>query len=120
MYDPYNPYYGYNMSPTPTTPVRSYNMTVPVVSGRAGAEAFRMEANSSIFLMDDSGEMVWFVMTDGAGYKKTVLPCDIKPHQDQEQVKMDSIESRLSRLEGFMNELTGDTGTSEATKSTSD
>ena len=57
MYDPYNPYYGYNISPTPTTPVRSYNMTVPVVSGRAGAEAFRMEANSSIFLMDDSGEM---------------------------------------------------------------
>lgn len=80
------------------------------VKGRPGAEAYALGPNSSALLLDESGTLVWLCVTDGAGYK-TVSPYDITPHQDAPQPDFSSLESRIQRLEGFMNELSGDTST---------
>jgi len=78
------------------------------VNGRGGAEAFRMGPNSSAFLLDESGELLWAVTTDGAGYK-TILPYDITPHQEAAPPDYSRIEARLTRLEEIIDGNTGDT-----------
>ena len=44
-------------------------MQVTRVSGENGANAFQMGPNSSALLLDETAPIVWFVQTDGAGYK---------------------------------------------------
>ena len=85
-------------------------MQVVRVNGRPGADAFAMGPNCSALLLDESGALVWLCTTDGAGYK-TISPYDITPHQDAPAPDFSSLESRIKRLEGFMNELSGDTTT---------
>ena len=85
-------------------------MQVVRVNGRPGADAFVMGPNCSALLLDESGALVWLCTTDGAGYK-TISPYDITPHQDAPAPDFSSLESRIKRLEGFMNELSGDTTT---------
>lgn len=82
-------------------------MQVVRVNGRGGAEAYSIGPNSSALLLDESGRMVWAVTTDGAGYK-TISPYDILPHQDAPTPDYSDLESRIKRLEGIMNELSGD------------
>jgi len=85
-------------------------MQVVRVNGRGGAEAFSIGPNSSALLLDESGRIVWAVTTDGAGYK-SIAPYDIQPHQDAPAPDYGSLESRIARLEGIMNELSGDSST---------
>ena len=85
-------------------------MQVVRVNGRNGAEAFSIGPNSSALLLDESGTLVWLCTTDGAGYK-TVSPYDIAPHQDAPAPDFSGLESRIARLEEFVNDLTGDTST---------
>ena len=73
-------------------------MQVTKVNGAGGANAFSMGPNSSALLLDASGTMIWAVTTDGAGYK-TVVPYDIMPHRNQEQIAVKSLEDRIKRLE---------------------
>ena len=73
------------------------------VNGRNGAEAFQIAPNSSTLLLDMNSPIVWFVMTDGAGYK-TVLPYDITPHKEVDKAQeykdvLNSIMNRLSKIE---------------------
>lgn len=72
------------------------------VNGRNGATAFQMGPNSSAILLDESGTMVWLVVTDGAGYK-TVSPYDINPHQDAPAPDYSDMNARLTRLEEIVN-----------------
>lgn len=83
-------------------------MQVVKVNGRNGAEAYQMGANSSALLLDESGTLVWAVTTDGAGYK-TISAYDITPHKEAPAPDYGSLESRISRLEGILNELSSDT-----------
>ena len=77
LYNPYiNPYAGYQQNPYQQQPKQE----VVKVNGENGARAFPIGANSSAILLDESGQLVWLVTTDGAGYK-TVMPYDISPHQ---------------------------------------
>ena len=91
----------------PTTYSQLPQMKVTTVAGRQGAEAFKMGPNSSVLLLDESGLLVWLVVTDGAGYKSTISPYDISPHKTEPSPDFKSFEERLMKLEGFMNELTG-------------
>lgn len=93
------PFYGYQ-SPT---------MQVVKVSGEGGARAYQMGANSSALLLDESGLIVWLVVTDGAGYK-TVSAYDITPHQVQQPPDFGSLEARIKRLEEMIN-ATNDSST---------
>lgn len=95
-------------------------MQVVKVNGEGGANAFSMGPNSSALLLDTSGTMIWAVTTDGAGYK-TVVPYDIQPHKNPEQIAVKSLEDRIRRLEEMINDghpetdkRSGNAGESEA------
>ena len=95
--NPYlNPYY--QPTPQPYSPPSS----VIKVNGENGARAYQIGANSSALLLDESGLMVWLVVSDGAGYK-TVTPYDITPHQTAPAPDFGSLESRIKRLEDMIN-----------------
>lgn len=101
FYNPYQPTqyqnpYVYGQQPT----IQRYEITR--VNGRNGADAFRMAPNSSILLMDENDPIVWLKVTDGAGYA-TVTPYSIAPYQPTPAVDVNSLETRVSRLEEMLN-----------------
>lgn len=106
MYNQYlNPYPSFQ-------PMQQITQSVQVVkvNGENGARAYQIGPNSSALLLDESGTMVWLCVTDGAGYK-TVTPYDISPHQTAPAPDFSSLEERIKKLEGFMNEFTADPAT---------
>ena len=109
--NPYN-YLGAQaaMNPYQNMVSGAQQMQVIKVNGEGGANAFSMGPNSSALLLDTSGTMIWAVTTDGAGYK-TVVPYDISPHKNPEQIAVKSLEDRIRRLEELIN-----VGHSEADK----
>ena len=90
-------------------------MQVVRVNGRGGAEAFAIGPNSSALLLDESGRLVWAITTDGAGYK-TIAPYDIAPHQDAPAPDYSGLETRIAKLEAFVNEYTSDTTAASSDK----
>lgn len=72
------------------------------VKGQNGAEAFQMAPNSKVLLLDENDPLVWFVQTDGAGYK-TATPYTIAPFQPAPPVNLNSLEQRLTALEEKIN-----------------
>lgn len=69
------------------------------VNGEAGAHAFQMAPNSSIFLADaTNSNLIWLVQTDGAGYL-TATPLDVMVHQEKQQPSIGSLEERIKSLE---------------------
>ena len=103
--NPYlNPYGAAQFQP------QTYQAPVQVVrvTGENGARAYQIGANSSALLLDESGLMVWLVTSDGAGYK-TVAAYDIVPHKEAPAPDYGSLESRIKRLEGMMDEYAGHT-----------
>lgn len=101
-----NPYMQYGQNPYQQQPKQD----VVKVNGENGARAFPIGANSSALLLDESGEIVWLVVTDGAGYK-TVMPYDITPHKVAPAPDYSTLEQRIERLEGLINANTADTST---------
>ena len=100
MYTPYNPASPYSNLLMGQQPKKE---EVVKVSGRPGAEAYQLDANSSALLLDTTAAIVWLVQTDGAGYK-TLTPYDISPHVEikpEDQFK--SLEERISKLEERLN-----------------
>lgn len=106
MYDyTQNPLYNPTMNPyLPQTHAQlaQPRQEVVKVNGEPGARAYPMGPNSSALLLDVSGQIVWAVTTDGAGYK-TVAPYDITPHQDATAPDFGSLEARIARLEERVN-----------------
>lgn len=99
LYNPnINPYAAYQHSPYQQQP----KMEVVKVNGEGGARAFPIGANSSAILLDESGQLVWLVTTDGAGYK-TVMSYDITPHQTAPAPDFTTLEQRIERLEEIIN-----------------
>lgn len=85
------------------------------VNGRAGAEAFSMGPNSDDILLDLNDPIIWFVQTDGAGYK-TITPYDISPHKEVSQTDiLQSLDNRIAKLEEVL--LNGKSDTSTNAKS---
>lgn len=73
------------------------------VNGENGARAFQMAPNSTALLLDDTAPIVWFVQTDGAGYK-TETPFLISPYQPTPPVDVNALEERIQRLEAMIHE----------------
>ena len=86
------------------------------VNGENGARSYQIGANSSAMLLDESGEIVWLVTSDGAGYK-TVSAYDIMPHKAEPPKEYTDLESRVRKLEDMMNggKRYGNSGNSPAT-----
>lgn len=85
------------------------------VNGENGARTYQIGPNSSALLLDESGTMIWLCTTDGAGYK-TVSAYDITPHQETPAPDFSSLEERIKKLEGFMNEFTADSPSTSGKK----
>ena len=76
-----------------------YIGTITHVKGAEGCNAFKMGANSSVLLLDEDNPIVWFVQTDGAGYKKDVTPYSMVPYVPEPPIDIKSLDERLSKLE---------------------
>lgn len=74
------------------------HMEVVRVKGENGADAFQMGPNSTALLLDENDPIVWFVQTDGAGYK-TKTPYDITLHIDEPKPDVKSMEDRLIAID---------------------
>lgn len=107
----YNPYF--QMQPPPAPQIQPQRQEVTKVNGENGARAYSIGPNSSALLLDSTGRLVWLVTTDGAGYK-TVAPYDINPHQEAPVPDYNTLEQRISRLEGIFNEYSSDTTTARS------
>ncbi len=103
----FNPYMNPYLNPYQYQ-AQKHEQNVVRVSGYEGAKNYAMGPNSSVFLLDESGILIWCVTTDGAGYK-TIHPYDISPHQEPpkpEESQLTDILNKLNNLEARMNELT--------------
>lgn len=76
------------------------------VNGKPGVDAFQMGPNSSVILVDETAPIVWFVRTDGAGYKEA-KPFDISLHTEKPPVDVNDLFDRITRLEGSVAGLIG-------------
>lgn len=92
---PYNPYQNQSYIPP-------YNGTIISVKGAEGCNAFKMGANSSVLLLDEDNPIVWIVRTDGAGYKKDVIPYSITPYVPEPPIDVKKLDERLSKLEAAL------------------
>ena len=86
----------YNFVPQVQMPAP--HMEVIRVSGEKGADAFQMGANSSVLLLDETAPIVWFVQTDGAGYK-TKTPYDISIHTPEPSPEMKTMDERFASID---------------------
>ena len=69
------------------------------VNGIEGARAYNLAPNSDKLLLDQNNPIVWFIQTDGAGYK-TVTGYDISLHKEVKQEDiLKSFDDRLTKLE---------------------
>lgn len=106
-YGNYNPYLNPQYSAVNSAPMRS---EIIKVNGENGARAFNLAANSSALLLDENSPIVWFVQSDGAGYK-SVTPYTITPYQQEPPINAKDLEARIARLEDIVN---GKSNTSNA------
>lgn len=84
-------------------PMLTQETHTPKVSGRPGAEAFQIGANSDALLLDNTAPIVWLVQTDSAGYK-TLTPYDITPHEEKKPEDVyKSLEERITKIEEKLN-----------------
>lgn len=93
------------MPPYAMPPVKSQ---VVRVNGRNGAEAFRLAENSSMLMLDENEPIVWFKVTDGAGYA-TVTPYAVTPYQPAPEISVATLDERIRRLEELLNGKSDDT-----------
>lgn len=78
---------------------RLHNTEIIHVNGKGGVDAFQMMPNCQALLLDDTAPLVWFVQTDGAGYK-TSTPFSITPYEEPAPVDMNDVLKRIEALEG--------------------
>jgi len=100
-------YGGFNPTPIQNNfgGINAYNLpryNIIQVNGQKGAETLQMAPNSKVLLLDETDPLIWFVQTDGAGYK-TVTPYSITPYQPAPPVDLNSLEQRLAILEEKIN-----------------
>ena len=87
------------------TQVQQQRSEITRVNGRNGADALQLAPNSSALVLDINDPIVWFVSTDGAGYK-TCLPYLISPYKAATESSIEEsvtkINARLDRIEERM------------------
>lgn len=98
----YNPYQPNSLYPyyQPTNFIQPQiaqqpRLEIIKVNGRNGAEAMQLAPNSSVLLLDINDPIVWFVSTDGAGYK-TCMPYQITPYKAANESSIEELISKLN------------------------
>ena len=99
----YNPVNAYQNQLAQGMPAPAQHVEVIKVNGENGAKAYQMAPNSSILLLDETAPLVWLKTTDGAGYP-TITQYSITPYKAEPPVDVKSLEQRISRIEGILNE----------------
>lgn len=95
---------GTQISYVPQITMPSPHYEVIRVSGEKGADAFQMGPNSTALLLDETAPIVWFVQTDGAGYK-TKTPYDISIHQPEPSPEMKTMDERFASIDKRLKSL---------------
>lgn len=85
-----------------TYPQLAQKLEIIHVNGEMGAKAFRMGANSSALLLDDTAPIVWLAQTDGAGYL-SVTPFKIEEVKPEPPKEWKDFDERLKRIEEMLN-----------------
>lgn len=83
---------------------------ITTVNGYNGANSLRLAPNSSKLALDVSGDILWCITTDSAGYK-TIKPQKLSDMEMPLSPEYKSLEDRLTKIEeqlgGLIHELTG-------------
>ena len=111
----FNPYQGYNQPYVPKPNVLPPQQILQA-NGKTSIDMLQMSPNSSVLIADTTAPMVWKCVSDGLG-NVTSEAFDIVPHKDeatQEQETLAAINTRLTRLEGIVNEQSAFIGHSES------
>ena len=93
-----NPFSNMQYNYVPQIQMPAPHMEVIKVNGENGADAFQLGPNSSVLLLDETAPIIWFVQTDGAGYK-TKTPYDISLHVDEPKPDIKSMEEKLTTID---------------------
>lgn len=88
------------------------------VNGENGAKSLNLAPNCSALALDENEPIVWFISSDGAGYR-TTTPYSITLFKQEPVVDITSLENRVKRLEEIFDEpyLTTADKSSKSTKS---
>ena len=101
----YNPLQNNRWAPQQQPQSFAPHYEIVKVNGEAGARAFTMAPNSSLFLADATNpNIIWLVQTDGAGYL-TPTPLDVSLHQEKSQPNVSDLEERIKHLEDMYEQL---------------
>jgi len=92
-------------------------MEIIHVSGKQGAEQFKMLPNSNALLLDDTQPVVWLSKTDGTGLQ-TLIPYDITEHIEKPPVRLEDIEARLNNIERMLYHESNESVINEQNQST--
>ena len=82
----------------PQFQIQAPHMEVVKVKGEKGADALQMGPNSSGLFLDADNPIIWFVQTDGAGYK-TKTPYDISLHVEEPSPDIKTMDERLMSID---------------------
>lgn len=97
----YNPYFQNSPNILPAQQILQAN-------GKASIDMIRLAPNSSVLIADTTAPIIWRCVSDSLG-NITSEPFDIIPHKDEEQIRKESLEQRISRLEEFIYEQSNTT-----------
>lgn len=73
------------------------------VNGEAGARNIRLQPNGGALRLDETAPILWVIQADGAGYT-TATPFTITQYQQAPAIDLNSLESRVKKLEDIFNE----------------
>lgn len=83
--------------------VQPQRLEIIKVNGKNGAEAMTLAPNSSVLLLDINDPIIWFVSTDGAGYK-TCIPYQISPYKAATESSIEELISKINSRLDFIEE----------------
>ena len=116
MYNPYGLPTPYLNNGMPGYPDNAYNkpqssnvlppQQVIQVNGKASIDTLQMSPNSSVLIMDTSGDIVWLCVSEGVG-RVTANPFDISPHTETPPIDMTDVLQRVTNLEQLVANMEG-------------
>lgn len=74
------------------------------VNGKEGLSNMKLAPNSSVLVVDNSLPLIYKCVSDSLGNVQTTT-YDVSVHKEVEEIKMDTIEQRMTFLEQQINEL---------------
>ena len=102
QYNPYNSYNPYNPVSVAgiNSPYQPQKQDIIKVNGREGANAYSLQPNSSVLLLDTNQPVIYLKQSDGGGYCN-ITAYKIEPIEQSYGVSVDTndLEKRIRRLE---------------------